>query len=117
MRSEQLAIDFDAAIARRELGIQQSAEHANQAEDEWTGQALALLTAFALQVGRPFLIEEARAYAEVNGLPAPPDARAWGYVARKAYAKKRIDKVGFAPAASSNCSPKVQWTAGSHANP
>lgn len=113
----QLAIDFDAAVAARELGMQRSADHANEAESEWTGQALALLVAFALQVRRPFLVEEARAYAQANGLPPPPDARAWGSVVRRAASKKRIEKVGAAPAASSNCSLKVQWACGSHANP
>lgn len=113
----QLAIDFDAAIARRELGMQRASDHANDAESEWTGQALALLVAFALEVNRPFLIEEARAYAEGKGLPAPPDLRAWGTVTRRAMAKKRIEKVGFGAAASSNCSPKVLWAAGSHARP
>ena len=113
----QLTIDFDAAVRARELGMQRASDHANEAESEWTGQALAHLVAFALEVGRPFLIEEARAYAEGKGLPAAPDARAWGTVARRAMAKKRITKVGFGAAASSNCSPKVLWAAGSRANP
>lgn len=117
MGSPQLAIDFDAAVQARELGMARSAAHANEVESEWTGQALGLLVAFALQVGRAFLVEEARAWAEAQGLPPPPDLRAWGTVTRRAMAKKRITKVGFGPAASSNCSPKVLWAAGSHAQP
>jgi hypothetical protein len=104
-----LALDFDAATAARDLGIQRAATRANKVESEWTGQALGMLTAFAAQAGGPFLIEQARAWAEAQGLPPPPDARSWGSVARTAAAKRRIEKVGFAPAASSNCSPKVQW--------
>lgn len=104
-----IPLDFTAATQARDLGIQRSAEHANAVESEWTGQALGMLTAFARQAGAPFLIEEVRAWAEKQGLPPPPDARSWGAVARRAAAKKRIAKVGFAPAASSNCSPKVQW--------
>jgi hypothetical protein len=111
----QLAIDFDAAVLRREQGMQSASDHANEVESEWTGQALALLVAFALDVGRPFLVEEARAYAQNKGLPPPPDARAWGTVTRRAVAKKRIEKAGAAAAASSNCSLKVLWIASSHA--
>jgi len=108
--TSQLAIDFEAAMAARELGIERSADHANRVESEWTGQALGLLIAFAKQIGRPFLIEEARTYAEANGLLPPPDARSWGAVTRRAAAKKRIEKTGGAgAAASSHCSLKPLW--------
>ena len=102
-------LDFTAALERRDQGVERSASHANRVESEWTGQALGMLTAYASQVGRPFLIEEARAYAEAHGLPLPPDARSWGAVERRDTAKNRIRKVGEAPAASSNASLKVQW--------
>lgn len=104
-----IGIDFTAALERRDQGVERAAGHANRIESEWTGQALGMLTAFAAQHTGPFLIEQARAYAEAHGLPDPPDARSWGSVARSAAAKKRIRKVGAAPAASSNCSLKVQW--------
>lgn len=104
-----IGLDFTAALERRDQGVERAAGHANRVESEWTGQALGMLTAFAAQHGKPFLIEEARAYAEAHGLPDPPDARSWGAVARRAAAKNRIRKTGFAPAASSNASPKVQW--------
>lgn len=105
----QLPIDFTAAMDRRDLGVQRAADHANRVESEWTGQAIGFLTTFAHDIGRPFLIEEARAWAESKGCPPPPDARAWGSVARRCAAKKRIEKCGYGPAASSNCSPKVLW--------
>lgn len=105
----QLPLDFDAAVARRESGMQAAVDHANAVESEWSGQALGMLVAFVSQIGRAFLIEEARAWAEARGLPTPPDKRAWGAVARRACAKKRIRKAGYGAAASSNCSPKVKW--------
>jgi hypothetical protein len=124
----QLAIDFDAAAESspdfesrcprpvrrqseaRELGMQQSVDHADDVESGWRFQALAHLVAFAKSVGRPFLIEEARAYASAHGLPEPPTAKAWGAVTRLAVTKKRIEKAGAAPAASSNLSLKHTWT-------
>lgn len=104
-----IALDFTAALERRDQGVERAASHANRVESEWTGQALGMLTAYGQQATGPFLIEEVRAWAEARGLPAPPDQRSWGAVARSAAAKRRIEKVGFAPAASSNSSPKVQW--------
>lgn len=109
--SAQLSIDFTRAMAARESGIERSGQHADDVESGWRHQALALVVAFAIGHPEPFLIEQAREYAEKHGLPKPPDPRAWGAVARLAQAKRRIYKVGFAAAASSNCSPKVLWRA------
>jgi len=107
---KQLSIDFDAAYQARERGIERSRAHADACESGWTYQAVALITAFAkANAGRTFLIEEARAYAIENGLPHPPDARAWGGATRSARAKGRIKKVGAAQAASSNLSLKHTW--------
>ena len=77
---QQIELPLSAAMERAETGMQRAVDHANRVESEWSGQALGLLVAFAKQSGRPFLIEEARAYAEQNGLPLPPDARSWGAV-------------------------------------
>ena len=105
----QLDIDFTKARERAEQGIESSGAHADAVESGWRFQALALVTAFANEIGRPFVVEEARAYAEKRGLPDPPDARAYGSVVRLARAKGRIRKVGYAPTASSNGSPKCLW--------
>lgn len=108
--SIQQTIDFDAATAARDLGMQRSVDRANRAESEWSGQALGLLMAYAKRVfPTPFLIEQARAWAESVGLPPPPDARAWGAVTKRASVKRRIEKAGAGAAASSNCSLKPLW--------
>lgn len=107
---QQIELPLSAAMERAEIGMQRAVDHANRVESEWSGQALGLLVAFAKQARRPFLIEEARAYAEKNGLPLPPDARSWGAVTRRAKAKRRITKTGGgAAAASSNASLKPLW--------
>lgn len=107
----QLPLDLTAAMERAERGIESSAAHADNVEAGWRYQALAMLTAYSKEIRRPFLIEEARAWATERGLPTPPTAKSWGAVARLAAAKGRIKKAGFGSAASSNCSPKVKWEA------
>lgn len=103
-------LDFTAALTRADAGIERSARHANRVHSEWTGQALGMLTVFASQCGRPFLIEEARVWAEARGLPMPPDKRSWGSVTRSAVFKKRIEDSGdTARVASSNGSKKTLW--------
>lgn len=109
----QVPIDFERAAeearARRDEGMQRAADHANAVESEWTGQALGHLIAFATEVRRPFLIEEARAWAESHGCPNPPTPKAWGPVTKNAERKGRIAKCGSAPANSSNRSLKHLW--------
>ena len=107
----QGVLDFDAATMRRDQGIQSSADHADADEEGWTRQALGMLTAFANLAQGAFLIEEARVWAIHCGLPPPDEPRAWGAVTRMAVARKRIEKVGWAKARSSNCSPKFLWRA------
>lgn len=111
--SIQHTIDFaaaaDAARARRDEGMQRAADNANAHDSEWTGQALGMLIAFAVEVNRPFLIEEAREWAEAHELPPPPTAKAWGPVTKTAERKGRIRKCGAAPANSSNRSLKHLW--------
>jgi len=102
-------LDLTLAIERKQAGMQQAADHANAVESEWTGQALGFLTAFAAEVGRPFLIEEVRPWAEAHGCPKPPTDKAWGPVAKRAEAKGRIRKAGAKPANSSNRSLKHLW--------
>ena len=109
MGNPQIPIDFTAAMEARDLGVERSVNHANRVESEWSGQALGLLIAFAMSIGRPFLVEEARAYAEATGLPPPPDKRAWGSIPRRARAKRRLEVCGSGAAASSNCSLKRLW--------
>lgn len=117
-----LAIDFAPAMDARERGIERAGTHADAIEDGWRHQALSLLTMFSRRIGRPFLIEEARLWAEQpsQGPPPPPDARAWGSVVRIAANRKRprIRKTGgYGRAASSNCSEKPLWVACLHGVP
>lgn len=104
---EQLTIED--AIARRDDGIARSSDHAESAAIGWkkraTGYLLEYLT--TLRRGDDFLAEHVRDFA--RALDAPPDARAWGWVLRDAARRGVIVKAGYAPAKSSNLSPKVLW--------
>lgn len=109
--SAQIAIDFDAATAERDLGIQRSADRADRVECQWTGQAIGLLRAYLETRPGTFLAETFRAWAHAHGLPLPPDARAFGAVVQRAAHRKAplIRRAGYGPAASSHCSPKPLW--------
>ena len=99
------------AAARRDAGIAQAEDHANAVEPNWSEDALHLLEQFCRQATAPFIIEEVRAFAEDRGFASTTDERAWGGVIRRAAAKGLIRKIGYAPAKSSNLSPKCLWEA------
>lgn len=100
----QLAIDF--AKARRDDGIQRAGDHAG---DAWKKAARGYLLEYLShrRRGDDFLAEMVRDFAV--GLALPPDGRAWGAVFQSAARERLIEKVGYAPAKSSNLSPKVLW--------
>lgn len=86
-----------------------SAEKSDRLIGEWTSRAEALLLEFIGSHNEPFLVEQARAYAEERGLPPPTDGRAWGHVIKSAHRSQKVQSCGFASAKSSNGSPKVLW--------
>lgn len=110
--NEQTTIDFEAAHARAEQGIQSSAEHAEADQPRWGEQALQYVAAFAKDREESFTMEQCRVFAYFLGLPVPAEERSWGSVTQTAVRRKIITKTGkFAPAASSNGSPKPLYLA------
>lgn len=93
------------ARRKRDKGIERAAAHATE---EWRERALGYVKLHALCT-RQFLTEHVRNMATLDGLEAPPDGRAWGSVMQVAARQKVIVRKGFAPARSSNMSPKVLW--------
>jgi len=95
---------------RRDQGIKSAVEHADAVRPKWRVQAEAYTEGLIERRGfKPFLMEEIVAAAEVDGIPAPPDKRAWGHVIRALARRGVVRKIGYAPAKSSNLSPKIQW--------
>ena len=102
----------ETVAERRDLAIERVATKADEVEPGWSDRAYAALTIFCAKSKEPFIAEDVRAWAEGLGLiSAPHDARAWGAVMQKACRRGLVSKVGFAPAKSSNLSPKVLWEA------
>lgn len=86
-------------------GMHAAEEAANRSEPCWSERALAALLEAGRQLGR-FTIEQAR---ETCNVESPTDGRAWGGVVNKASREGLIIRIGFAPAKSSNGSPKPVW--------
>lgn len=107
--NEQVPFDFEAARRRRDEGAANAAAHADRVNPNWSGDAAHFLYGFLKRTSVPFLTEQVVAEAKAANFPAPPDGRAWGAVIQRAHRARQIEKAGYAAAATSNCSPKVQW--------
>lgn len=101
---------YSQAAARRDDGMQRAVQHADAVDMFWSETAYAHVFDFC-KTQTTFLTEDARAFAEGRGLNPPPDGRAWGAVMQRAARNGLMRKVGYAPAKSSNLSPKVLWEA------
>lgn len=106
---EQLSINFEAARRARDAGIARVAESSEELTPGWQDRALDLLRRYAHAQVTPFLGEEFRLWAHAHGLEEPHDGRAFGPVFQRAVRLGVIERAGYAPAASSNCSPKPTW--------
>ena len=97
--------DLFAARERGKTGSRRASERADRAVEGWTERAAYAIGEYA-RFGGPFLIEDV---SKTEMIWAPPDPRAWGHATRLAVKRGWIKKVGYAPAASSNGSPKCLW--------
>jgi hypothetical protein len=110
---DQLAMTWDRvslaeAAARRDVGIQRAADHAEREAPGWGGEAMEFLTAYAAAADAPFLAEDVVA-AATGIVPAPADGRAWGAVFKRAAGRGVVVRIGYAPARSSHLAPKCLW--------
>lgn len=77
---------------KTDAALQRAIDHANDAYPMWGPLALGYLIGYAVKAkaeGRHFTCEEVRRHAVNDGIPVPPDTRAWGGVFRSA------QKVGY----------------------
>ncbi len=103
------------AAAGRDKGISKAEAHAASEHAQWPELAAGYLDRFmrfscSLQGGR-FQTTHFRHWAEVQGLPSPPDPRAYGGIIRRAAKAGRIVADGYAckPDESSHACPAVVW--------
>lgn len=106
-------IDFEAAERRACRGMRLAAEKTQRKIDpEWVEKAIAAMVGFLKNYpAEAFTVEQVRA-AVAAKVQRPTDLRAWGVATRTALARGSIERVGSAPAASSNNSPKSTYRAG-----
>lgn len=81
-------------------GATRAADHADREHEGWSETAYKRFChhAASLGPGGRFTTEDVRIAAELDGMPSPPDRRAWGSVAIKAKRAGKIVHVGYAPA-------------------
>ena len=107
----QMNLDLDSVRVRRDVGIQRAVDHADDVDPTWSERAYAFLQKFLRNEPGAFLTEDVALGSLRDGLSPPPDGRAWGGVIQRAAKRGAIRKVGYAPARTSNLSPKVLWEA------
>lgn len=108
MKAEQMELAWQGAQA----GMMAALDHANRESVDWGTSATQFFTNYTMQFGEtPFMTEDVRDWAEENGLPPPPDRRAWGAIAIAAKRAGLVKSMGYAPQKSANShgAPKTLW--------
>jgi hypothetical protein len=98
--TQELAVD----------GMNRAVDHADRVEPGWSDQAYEMMEGYALSHFE-FMTEEVRVWAYGEGLPQPPDGRAWGAVTSRAVkagmiALNRYRKTRIPPA---HATPRAVW--------
>lgn len=106
-------ITHKEAQEKAEAGMALATDKAERDLPGWSDNALSAIEKYLIiNFDQQFLAEDVRGWAETMGLVDPPEnARAWGSVFRRALSMGMIRRVGYAPARSSNNSPKCLWEA------
>lgn len=84
MKTVQLELDFAAAEKNKINGMIVSELNAEAHCEGWASEALFWLGCFLKERSTPFMTEEVREYAHLNGLPDPKNNRAWGGIIARA---------------------------------
>ncbi len=114
LRLPVVVLPMAIAKASANVGIQRAADRAERTEPGWVDQAAEALRKIVLasSLQRTFTIDQARHWCR-HDVADPPDGRAWGAVTRRALKLGYIVATdGYAPAASSNGSPKRLYRRG-----
>lgn len=99
-------MSIEEARAARDAGIQQAAEHAEEASPNWGDRAFEVLRMFAAAKrasGSSFTSEDVRNSILGAHLPQPPHLRAWGSVFQRAARAGLIVKAGIVESRAAHC--------------
>ena len=117
LRLPDVVMPMAIAKASANVGIQRASDRAERTEPGWVDRAAEAVRDYVrLHVARSdepseFTIERVREF--MASVPPAPDGRAWGAVTRRALKLGYIVATdGYAPAASSNGSPKRLYARG-----
>ena len=100
--------DWANALAEREAGMKQAAEHAEAIEPGWHDAAYQWVRKYA-QHNRRFISEHCTAWAAEQGFRSPTDPRSWGAVFKRASKDGIIVRVGYGTSLRRHCSPTPLW--------
>ncbi|MGC7464229.1 hypothetical protein QT654_20590 [Xanthomonas citri pv. citri] len=98
--------DRSAALAARDAGIQQAAEHAEEVNPNWGDRAFEVLRMYAAakrSSGASFTSEDVRNSILGAHLPQPPHLRAWGSVFQRAARSNLVIKAGVTHSLAEHC--------------
>lgn len=104
MNTTQAAFDF--ARNDRDAGMNLVADRAGE---DWKESAYRSLINFA-ENNTKFMTEDARLFAERNGVPRPHDNRAWGIVVVRAIKAGIIKRCNYAPSKTGHMRPMPVWS-------
>lgn len=101
---------MNLALEARDTSIQSAIDHADRKYPEWGPLALGFFRGYA-STHAYFQTIAVRAHALAQGLPEPPDTRAWGWVAKEASKRGWVVSDHYAPQPSkvSHARPAVVW--------
>lgn len=98
------------AAQRRDEAIEAGLSHADRVKAEWRKWAYDYFKGLVALTTSPFMAEDLIEKATAEGIWSPaPDPRHYGGIIRMLAKDKVIVKIGYAPARTSNCSPKCLW--------
>ena len=80
-----VVLNIRIAEQRRDAGIEEAIEHADNVITGWSDKAYQILRQFLNTIDSEFMVEQVRQYAAgIEGYEAPSHDRAWGGVVRRA---------------------------------
>lgn len=105
---QQSVLDFTAARAERDAGMNRAHDAAARRDEEWPDLAYGFLVRYATTHAE-FISEELTAMADRMGYGSPADPRAWGAIFQRAARAGVIQRIGYGVSQRRHLSPTPLW--------